>query len=59
MLKAESSALILLMTVPVFKLLCRTNDDCHKSNCIKTFDTFESQITVFGNLFLDKNYSHE
>ena len=36
------------MTVPVFELLRRTNDE---SDCIKTLDTFESQITVFGNLF--------
>ena len=32
----------------VFALLRRTNDD---SDCIKTVDTFESQITVFGNIF--------
>ena len=39
------------MTVPVFELLRRTNDE---SDCIKTFDTFESQITVFGNMFQTK-----
>ena len=41
------TALILLLTVPVFELLRRTNDEF---DCIKTFDTFESQITVFGNM---------
>ena len=35
----------------VFELLRRTNDE---SDCIKTFDTFESQITVFGNMFQTK-----
>ena len=39
------------MTVPVFELLRRTNDE---SVCIKTFDTFESLITVFGNMFQTK-----
>ena len=39
------------MTVSVFELLRRTN---HESNYIKTFDTFESQITVFGNMFQTK-----
>ena len=39
------------MTVPVFDLLRRTNDE---SDCIKTFDTFEPQITVFGNMFQTK-----
>ena len=39
------------MTMPVFELLCRTNDE---SDCIKTFGTFESQITVFGNMFQTK-----
>ena len=39
------------MTVPVFELLRRIND---KSDCIKTFDTFEFQITVFGNMFQTK-----
>ena len=39
------------MTVPVLELLRRTNDE---SDCIKTFDTFESQITVFGNMFQTK-----
>ena len=33
------------MTVSVFELLRRTNDE---SDCIKSF---ESQITVFGNMF--------
>ena len=36
------------MTVPVFELLRRTNDE---SDCIKTF---ESQITVSGNMFQTK-----
>ena len=36
------------MAVPVFELLRRTNDE---SDCIKTF---ESQITVFGNMFQTK-----
>ena len=36
------------MTVPAFELLRRTND---ASDYIKTFKTFESQITVFGNMF--------
>ena len=35
------------MTVPVFELLRRTNDEF---DCIKSFDTFESQLTVFGNM---------
>ena len=39
------------MTVPVFELLRRTNDE---SDCFKTFDTFECQITVFGNMFQTK-----
>ena len=39
------------MTVSVFELLRRTNDE---SECNKTFDTFESQITVFGNMFQTK-----
>ena len=39
------------MPVPVFALLCRTNEE---SNGIKTFDTFESQVTVFGNIFETK-----
>ena len=39
------------MTVPVFELLRRTNDE---SDYIKTFNTFESQITVFGNIFQTK-----
>ena len=39
------------MTVPVFELLRRTNDE---SYCIKTVDAFESQITVFGNMFQTK-----
>ena len=34
------------MTVRFFALLRRTDD---KRDCIKTFDTFESQIMVFGN----------
>ena len=37
--------------MPVFELLRRTNV---KSDCIKPFDTFESQITVFGNMFQTK-----
>ena len=36
------------MTVPFFALLHRTNDG---SDCIKTFDNFETQIMVFGNIF--------
>ena len=39
------------MAVPVFELLRRTNDE---SDCIKLFDSFESQITVFGNMFQTK-----
>ena len=39
------------MTVPVFELLRRTNDE---SDCIKTFDTFEGRITVFDNMFQTK-----
>ena len=39
------------MTVPVFELLRRTNDE---SDCIKTFGTFESQITVVGDMFQTK-----
>ena len=40
------------MKVSVFDLLRRTNDE---SDCIKTFDSFESQITVFGNMFQTKH----
>ena len=40
------------MKVPVFEFLRRTNDE---SDCIKTFDTFESQITVFGDMFQTNN----
>ena len=39
------------MTVPVFELLRSTNDE---SDNIKTFDTFESEFTVFGNMFQTK-----
>ena len=39
------------MTVPVLELLSRTNNE---SDCIKSFDIFESQITVFGNMFQTK-----
>ena len=39
------------MTVCVFELLRRTHDE---SDDIKTFDTFESQIVVFGNMFQTK-----
>ena len=35
------------MSVHFFALLRRTKD---KPDCIKTFDTFESQIMVFGNI---------
>ena len=40
------------MTVPVFELLRGTSDE---SDCMKTVDTFESQITVFGNMCQTKN----
>ena len=39
------------MTVPIFELLRRTNDE---SDYIKTFDAFGSQIMVFGNMFQTK-----
>ena len=37
-----------MVTMDFVALLRRTND---KPDFIKTFDTFESQIMVFGNLF--------
>ena len=39
------------MSVHFIALSCRTKD---KPDCIKTFDTFEFQIMVFGNIFAIK-----
>ena len=45
-----------LATMHMFALLRRTHD---KSDYIKTFNTFESQIMVFGNISWNKNCSHK
>ena len=42
------------MSVHFFALLRRTKD---KPDCIKTFDTFGSQIMVFGNILAIKMFS--
>ena len=44
------------MSVHFFALSRRTKD---KHDWIKFFDTFESQIMVFVNIFCDKNCSQE